>query len=71
MTKFRRPRPGRKERISGLEERRGAAWASLAELGSLRGRVARDVELGRLPIAEVEKADEAILVQRQEFERIN
>jgi chromosome segregation ATPase len=60
-----------KERIASLEERRGAAWAALAELGSLRGRVALDVELGRLPIAEVEKADAGIQGKRQELERID
>jgi chromosome segregation ATPase len=59
-----------REKISGLEERRGAAWAALAELGSLRGRVALDVELGRLPIAEVEKADAAIQSRRLELERL-
>jgi chromosome segregation ATPase len=60
-----------REKISGLEERRGAAWAALAELGSLRGRVALDVELGRLPIAEVEKADAGIQAKRQELERLD
>lgn len=60
-----------REKISNLEERRSAAWAALAELGSLRGRVALDVELGRLPIAEVEKADAGIQAKRQELERID
>ena len=60
-----------REKISSLEERRGAAWAALAELGGLRGRVALDVELGRLPIAEVEKADAAIQSRRWELERLD
>lgn len=59
-----------KERISSLENRRDATWAALGELGSLRGRVALDVELGRLPVVEVEKADAAIQAKRQELERI-
>lgn len=59
-----------KEKISALEGRLDAARTELAELGGLRGRIALDVELGRLPIAEVEKADVAIQAKRQELERI-